>query len=274
MEEIIKALKLSAVAEYIKTGPPIIMAGVVLVVSLIVLMIISKILKKALSKTTLDISLQKFFVKTLNIVGVVLIAICVLSTAGVSTTGLIAGFSAAGAAVALALKDSLSNIAGGIVLLITHPFVTGDFIEIGSYSGTVKEIDILQTTLTTADNKTIVIPNGLLSSDEVVNYTKEPTRRVDLTVSVSYDNDIELAKKSVIKAAKGISLVLSDPEPFVRVSEYSDSSVNLAVRVWCKTEDYWEVHFTMIEKMRESFEKDGIEIPYQRLDVNIVNDDK
>ena len=274
MEEIIKALKLSAVAEYIKTGPPIIMAGVVLVVSLIVLMIISKILKKALSKTTLDISLQKFFVKTLNIVGVVLIAICVLSTAGVSTTGLIAGFSAAGAAVALALKDSLSNIAGGIVLLITHPFVTGDFIEIGSYSGTVKEIDILQTTLITADNKTIVIPNGLLSSDEVVNYTKEPTRRVDLTVSVSYDNDIELAKKSVIKAAKGISLVLSDPEPFVRVSEYSDSSVNLAVRVWCKTEDYWEVHFTMIEKMRESFEKDGIEIPYQRLDVNIVNDDK
>ena len=160
------------------------------------------------------------------------------------------------------------------MLLITHPFVTGDFIEIGSYSGTVKEIDILQTTLITADNKTIVIPNGLLSSDEVVNYTKEPTRRVDLTVSVSYDNDIELAKKSVVKAAKGISLVLSDPEPFVRVSEYSDSSVNLAVRVWCKTEDYWEVHFTMIEKMRESFEKDGIEIPYQRLDVNIVNDDK
>lgn len=274
MEKILDALKLSAVADYIKTGPPIIMALVVLVAGLIVLFIVAKILKKALSRTTLDISLQKFFVKTLNIVGFVLILICALSTAGVSTTGLIAGFSAAGAAVALALKDSLSNIAGGIVLLITHPFVTGDYIEIGDYSGTVKEIDILQTTLLTPDNKTIVIPNGLLSSDEVVNYTKEPTRRVDLTVSVSYDNDIELAKKSVLKAAEGISLVLSDPQPFVRVSEYSDSSVNLAVRVWCKTEDYWDVHFAMIEKMRESFEKDGIEIPYQRLDVNIVNDDK
>ena len=274
MEKILDALKLSAVADYIKTGPPIIMALVVLVAGLIVLFIVAKILKKALSRTTLDISLQKFFVKTLNIVGFVLILICALSTAGVSTTGLIAGFSAAGAAVALALKDSLSNIAGGIVLLITHPFVTGDYIEIGDYSGTVKEIDILQTTLLTPDNKTIVIPNGLLSSDEVVNYTKEPTRRVDLTVSVSYDNDIELAKKSVLKAAEDISLVLSDPQPFVRVSEYSDSSVNLAVRVWCKTEDYWDVHFAMIEKMRESFEKDGIEIPYQRLDVNIVNDDK
>ena len=274
MEKILDALKLSAVADYIKTGPPIIMALVILVAGLIVLFIVAKILKKALSRTTLDISLQKFFVKTLNIVGFVLILICALSTAGVSTTGLIAGFSAAGAAVALALKDSLSNIAGGIVLLITHPFVTGDYIEIGDYSGTVKEIDILQTTLLTPDNKTIVIPNGLLSSDEVVNYTKEPTRRVDLTVSVSYDNDIELAKKSVLKAAEGISLVLSDPQPFVRVSEYSDSSVNLAVRVWCKTEDYWDVHFAMIEKMRESFEKDGIEIPYQRLDVNIVNDDK
>lgn len=274
MDKIFEAIKISKIVEYIKTGPAIITAGIVLVVSLLVLFVFSKLLKKALLKTTLDISLQKFFVKTLNIVGFVLILICVLSTAGVSTTGLIAGFSAAGAAVALALKDSLSNIAGGIVLLITHPFVTGDFIEIGSYSGTVKEIDILQTTLITGDNKTIVIPNGLLSSDEVVNYTKEPTRRVDLTVSVSYDNDIELAKKSVVKAAKRINLVLSDPEPFVRVSEYSDSAVNLAVRVWCKTEYYWDVHFSMIEKMRECFEEDGIEIPYQRVDVNIVNDDK
>lgn len=273
MEKILEAIKLSKIVEYIKTGPAVVTAGVVLAVGLLVLFVFSKLLKKALSKTALDISLQKFFVKTLNIVGVVLILICSLATAGVSTTGLIAGFSAAGAAVALALKDSLSNIAGGIVLLITHPFVTGDFIELGSYSGTVKEIDILQTTLLTGDNKTIVIPNGLLSSDEVVNYTKEATRRVDLTVAVSYDSDIELAKKSVIKAAKKIELVLDAPDPFVRVSEYSDSAVNLAVRVWCKTEDYWDVHFAMIEKMRECFIEDGIEIPYQRLDVNIVNDD-
>lgn len=274
MDKFLEAIKLSKIAEYIKTGPAIVIAAIVLVISVVALLIISKILKKALSKTTLDISLQKFFVKTVNIVGIVLIAICVLSTAGVSTTGLIAGFSAAGAAVALALKDSLSNIAGGIVLLITHPFATGDYIELGSYSGTVKEIDILQTTLITADNKTIVIPNGLLSSDEVVNYTKEPTRRVDLSVSVSYDNDIELAKKSVKKAASREKMVLSDPQPFVRVSEYSDSAVNLTVRVWCKTENYWDVHFSMIEKMRECFKEDGIEIPYQRVDVHVVNENE
>lgn len=273
MDKFVKALKLSEILDYIKTGPAIVVALIVFVLGLFVLFLFSKALKKALSKTTLDISLQKFFVKTLNIVGAVLILICALATAGISTTGLIAGFSAAGAAVALALKDSLSNIAGGIVLLITHPFVTGDFIEIGSYSGVVKEIDIIQTTLITGDNKTIVIPNGLLCSDEVVNYTKEPTRRVDLTVSVSYDSDIELAKKSVIKAAKKIAFVLSKPEPFVRVSEYSDSAVNLAVRVWCKTENYWDVHFSMIEQMRECFKEDGIEIPYQRIDVNLVKDE-
>ncbi len=247
-------------------------AAIVFIVSTVVLLIATKILSKALRKTKLDISLQKFFIKTINIVGIVVILICALSTAGISTTGLIAGFSAAGAAVALALKDSLANIAGGIVLLITHPFVTGDFIEIGDKSGTVQQIDILQTTLITPDNKTVVIPNGMLSSDEVTNYTKAQTRRVDLSVSVSYDSDIELAKKSVLKAADREDKVLKDEKPpFVRVSQYSDSSVDLSVRVWCKTEDYWDVYFDMTESIRECFKQDGIEIPYQHIDVNIVD---
>lgn len=247
-------------------------AAIVFVVATVVLLIATKILSKALLKTKLDISLQKFFIKAINIVGIVVILICALSTAGVSTTGLIAGFSAAGAAVALALKDSLANIAGGIVLLITHPFVTGDFIEMGDRSGTVQQIDILQTTLITPDNKIVVIPNGMLSSDEVTNYTKAQTRRVDLSVSVSYDSDIELAKNSVLKAADREDKVLKDENPpFVRVSQYSDSSVDLAVRVWCKTEDYWDVYFDMTERIRECFREDGIEIPYQHIDVNIVD---
>lgn len=258
--------------DYIMSGPSVLIAVLVFVVGVAALFIASRFVEKALLKTKLDISLQKFFVKTIKIVGIVLILICALSTAGVSTTGLIAGFSAAGAAVALALKDSLSNIAGGIVLLITHPFMTGDFIEIGDKSGTVEQIDILQTTLITPDNKTVVIPNGLLSSDEVVNYTKAKTRRVDLVVSVSYDNDIELAKKSVLKAASTEDKVLCDENPpFVRVSQYSDSSVDLSVRVWCKTEDYWDVYYNMTEKIRECFKQDGIEIPYQHIDVQIVD---
>lgn len=264
---------MAKIIAYVKTGPAILIAAIVFIIGLVLLVIASKLIAKALLKTKLDISLQGFFIKTFNIVCVVILLICALSTAGVSTTGLIAGFSAAGAAVALALKDSLANIAGGIVLLITHPFVTGDYIEIGSYSGTVKKIDIIQTTLTTVDNKTIVIPNGLLSSDEVVNYTKEPLRRVDLTVPVSYDNDIELAKKSVLKAAAREEKVLTEPvAPFVRVAEYSDSSVNLSVRVWCKTEDYWDVYYNMIEIIRECFKEDNVEIPYQRIDVHVTKE--
>lgn len=259
--------------DYIKEGPSILVAIIVFIVGIIALVIVSKIISKALSKTKLDISLQKFFVKTINIVVIILLLICSLSTAGISTTGLIAGFSAAGAAVALALKDSLGNLAGGIVLLITHPFVTGDYIEMGDKAGTVEQIDILQTILITPDNKTVVIPNGLLSSDEVVNYTKQKTRRVDLTIPISYDNNVEDAKKSVLKATTKESKVLSSPDkPFVRVGEYSDSCVNLTVRVWCNTEDYWDVYYSMIEKIRESFEEDGIIIPYQRIDIHMVDE--
>lgn len=257
--------------DWIKEGPSIVIAIIVFVIGLIALGIVSKIIAKALSNTKLDISLQKFFVKTINIVVIILLLICSLSTAGISTTGLIAGFSAAGAAVALALKDSLGNLAGGIVLLITHPFVTGDYIELGDKSGTVEQIDILQTTLITPDNKTVVIPNGLLSSDEVVNYTKQQTRRVDLTIPISYDNNVEDAKKSVLRAAASDIRVLGLPEPFVRVGEYSDSCVNLTVRVWCNTEDYWDVYFSMIEKIRESFEEDKICIPYQRIDIHMID---
>lgn len=270
-ESMSEHIKIDKIVEFVKAGPPIILALVVFVLGLIALFVFSKIVSKALSKTKLDVSLQRFFIKSVNIIGAILILICALSTAGISTTGLIAGFSAAGAAVALALKDSLGNLAGGIVLLITHPFVTGDYIEIGEYSGTVKEIDILQTTLITTDNKTIVIPNGLLSSDQVVNYTKEQFRRVDLTIPISYDSDVKLAKESVLKAAQREELLTTEKdEPFVRVSQYADNSVDLAVRVWCKTEDYWEVYFNMIEKIRENFNEDGIEIPYQRIDVHMV----
>ncbi len=258
---------------WILGGPKILLAALVFVLGVIVLLIVSKIIEKTMSRTKLDISLQKFFVKTINIVGIVLILICALSTAGISTTGLIAGFSAAGAAVALALKDSLSNLAGGIVLLITHPFVTGDFIEMGDKSGIVKQIDILQTTLVTADNKTVVIPNGVLSSDNVINYTKEKTRRVDLTIPISYDNDVEQAKKSVLKAAALEKKLIEGEAPFVRVSNYSDSCVELAVRVWCKTEDYWDVYFNMTEKIRDCFKEDGIVIPYQRIDIKMVEKD-
>lgn len=260
------------ILKWISSGPPILIAAIVFVVGLILLAVLAKILKKTMSKTKLDVSLQSFFIKTIYIIGIVLLLICALSTAGISTTGLIAGFSAAGAAVALALKDSLANLAGGIVLLITHPFATGDYIEMGDKEGTVQQIDILQTTLLTTDNKTVVIPNGLLSSDKVINYTKQQTRRVDIDITISYDSDVEIAKKSALRAAQQEKLVLNTPEaPFARVFGYSDSAVVLKVRVWCKTEDYWTVYYNMTESIRKCFIEDNVEIPYQKIDVNVVN---
>lgn len=259
--------------DWIATGPSVIISVIVFIVGMILLTIIAKIFKKALKKTKLDVSLQGFFIKTTYTIGIILLLICALATAGISTTGLIAGFSAAGAAVALALKDSLANIAGGIVLLITHPFVTGDYIEMGDKEGKVSRIDIFQTVLVTNDNKTVVIPNGLLSSDAVVNYTKQEKRRVDIKIPVSYDSNIEAAKKSVLKAAANQEKVLKDAdEPFVRVSEYNDNSVVLDVKVWCKTDDYWDVYYAMTESIRNCFKEDNIEIPYQRIDVCMVNE--
>lgn len=264
---------LQKIFDWIATGPSVIISVIVFIVGMILLTIIAKIFKKALKKTKLDVSLQGFFIKTTYTIGIILLLICALATAGISTTGLIAGFSAAGAAVALALKDSLANIAGGIVLLITHPFVTGDYIEMGDKEGKVFRIDIFQTVLVTNDNKTVVIPNGLLSSDAVVNYTKQEKRRVDIKIPVSYDSDIEAAKKSVLKAAANQEKVLKDADkPFVRVSEYNDNSVVLDVKVWCKTDDYWDVYYAMTESIRNCFKEDNIEIPYQRIDVCMVNE--
>ena len=260
------------ILDWIASGPSILIAALIFIAGFIVIVVVAKILKKTMSRTKLDVSLQGFFIKTVYIIGIVLLLICALSTAGISTTGLIAGFSAAGAAVALALKDSLSNLAGGIVLLISHPFVTGDYIEMGGKEGVVQQIDILQTILLTPDNKTVVIPNGLLSSDQVVNYTKQQTRRVEIDITISYDSDVEVAKKSALRAAQQEKLVLNSPEPpFARVFGYSDSAVVLRVRVWCKTEDYWNVYYNMTEGIRKCFIEDNVEIPYQKIDVNVVN---
>ncbi len=257
---------------WIISGPPILLALLTFVLGVIALFVIMSFVSKGMAKTKMDVSLQKFLTKTIKVTGIIIILICALSTAGISTTGLIAGFSAAGAAVALALKDSLSNIAGGIILLVTHPFVTGDYIAIGDKEGVVKQIDIIQTTIITVDNKTVVIPNGMLSSDHVVNYSAQKTRRVDLSIPVSYDNDIESAKSSVLKSIDKVDGVIDDPKPFVRVGEYSDSSVKLTVRVWCNTENYWDVHFALIEQIREGFKEDSITIPYQHIDVRMVSD--
>ena len=245
-------------------------AVAIFVLGWLLIKLVKHILKKAFNKTDFDTSLEKFIVSVVDICLKIVLIICSISALGVSTTGLVAAFSAAAVAVSLALKDSLSNIAGGILMLMTRPFKTGDYIETEGHSGTVLQIDMIHTTLRTPDNRQIVIPNGQLVNQTIVDYSKETTRRMDLQFGISYDNDPELAKKIILDCALAHEFTLTDPEPFVRVTEHADSAVIITMRVWVKSENFWALHFDLLEKVREEFDKNGISIPYNQLDVHVI----
>lgn len=245
-------------------------AVAILVLGWLLIKLVKRILKKTFEKTELDVSLEKFIISVVDICLKILLVICALSALGISTTGLVAAFSAAAVAVSLALKDSLGNLAGGILMLLTRPFKTGDYIEADGYSGTVLQIDMIHTTLRTPDNRQVVIPNGQLVNKTIVDYSKESTRRMDLQFGISYDNDPELAKKIIRECALAHEFTLTDPEPFVRVTEHADSAVIITLRVWVRSENFWALHFDLLEKVREEFDKNGISIPYNQLDVHVI----
>ena len=245
-------------------------AVAILVLGWLLIKLVKRILKKAFEKTELDVSLEKFIISVVDICLKILLVICALSALGISTTGLVAAFSAAAVAVSLALKDSLGNLAGGILMLLTRPFKTGDYIEADGYSGTVLQIDMIHTTLRTPDNRQVVIPNGQLVNKTIVDYSKESTRRMDLQFGISYDNAPELAKKIIRECALAHEFTLTDPEPFVRVTEHADSAVIITLRVWVRSENFWALHFDLLEKVREECDKNGISIPYNQLDVHVI----
>lgn len=247
--------------------------GSVLIIALgwILAGVIRKIIAKALIKANLDTSFKKFLVKAVDIVLKVVIILSAISNMGISTTGLVAALSAAAIAVSLALKDSLGNIAGGILMMVARPFSTGDFIAVDGESGTVLKIDLIHTTLLTVDNRQVVIPNGQMVNMTVTDYSREDARRVDIDFPISYESDPEAAKAVVMSVIKNNSLAVNEPSPFVRITDYADSSVTVTARVWCKTEDYWELKFQLLEEVRAKFKENGIEIPYNQLDVNIKN---
>ncbi|MDD6044799.1 MAG: mechanosensitive ion channel family protein [Clostridia bacterium] len=231
-----------------------------------------KLFSRAMSSSKLDESLARFTGKSINIALHILIFLSALSTIGVSTSGIVAAISAAAVALSVALKDSLSNVAGGIVLLLSPRFVTGDYISSNGDEGTVLSVDLMHTTLLTLDRRQVTIPNGILVNQHLTNYSREPERRVDLTFPISYESDPEQAKAIAMGAILKHPLILTDREPpFVRIHSYQDSSVNLITRVWCKTENYWTLYYDLTEQIRAEFDKNGIGIPYNQLDVHIKN---
>ncbi len=249
---------------------PIIKVAAILVIGHFLIAYAVKLIKRWFDKSKLDPSLISFLTKAIRIILYVLLAVSALGSIGISTTGIIAALSAAGLAIAVALKDSLSNVAGGILLLVAPRFSTGDFIEAGGDSGTVVKVDLLHTLVRTPDNRQISIPNGVLINSHITNYSREAVRRVDIIFQIAYESDAEKAKEIALQTIHAHSCTLTEPEaPMARVSGYGDSSVNVATRTWCNSADYWTLYFDLTEQVRAAFEANGISIPYNQLDVHI-----
>ncbi len=256
------------------TGVKIVIALVILFVSFRLITVISRKIEKKLltGKKPIDKTLTTTFAYVIRILLKVLVVICLIGYLGIDTSGFTALIASLGVGVGLAVNGALSNLAGGVLLLITRPFKVDDYIEACGYSGTVEDIHIINTRLRTPDNKIVYIPNGTLSTSSVVNYSEKDIRRVDLTFSIGYSNDFEKAKAIILGLVTSHEKVLSDPEPFVRVSEHGASSINIVTRAWVKSADYWTVHFDLLESVKAEFDKQGIEIPYNQLDVHVKND--
>ncbi len=199
----------------------------------------------------------------------VFVVLAALSQVGIQTTSFIAIIGAAGLAIGLALQGSLANFAAGFLLIIFRPFKVGDFIEAGGVSGSVESIQIFTTTLTTPDNKTVIVPNSNIYSGNITNYSAKETRRVDLVVGVSYDADLSQVKAILNEIAANDERVMSDPEPVIAVSELADNSVNLVMRMWTKTADYWGVYFDATETVKVRLDEAGVGIPYPQRDVHL-----
>lgn len=254
--------------------------GIKLIIGLIVISIGLKIIKKVvkqfgvfLEKRDVDVTLRRFIQSLTAGVLKVILFIGILGYWDVKLTGLAAIVASGGVAIGLALQGSLSNFAGGFIILLLRPFKVGDYIQTGVYEGTVEEIGLFYTKLTTIDNKLILIPNGTLSNGSLINYSAKEERRVDLTFSVGYENNILHVKEVLTDIVKKQEFVLDNPKPFIGVSAHSPSSVDFIVKVWCKSEHYWDIHFSLLEKVKLRFDEENISIPYPQMDLHVKKED-
>lgn len=254
-------------------------AGVKLIIGILVLIIgfkvINRITKNFLQfaqNKNVDVTLVKFSKSVINVsLKCFLVLVIISGYWNIELTGLAAILASAGVAIGLALQGSLSNFAGGFIILLLRPFKVGDYIKAGEFEGSVEQIGVFYTNLATIDNKLIMIPNGTLSNGTLINYTAKDTRRVDLVFSVSYDADL-LKVRSVLKEiVNEHKMVISHPEPFVGLIKHNASSLDFGVRVWTKTDDYWTVYFDMLETVKNRFDEEGISIPYPQMDLHFRN---
>ena len=240
----------------------------ILVVGFIAIKIIMNIVEKALNKSRLEKAAHGLIKSLIRVVLYLLVGLIAASSLGIDVTGVIALASVLTLAVSLSVQNALTNVIGGITLLYTKPFKSGDFVEIAAESGTVQEIGMSYTKLLTPDNKVVYIPNSAVVSADIVNYTVSGTRRVDLVFSASYNTPTETVIKALLEAAQ-VPGALTEPAPFASVNKYGDSTIEYVLRVWTVADNYWDVNFAVNEKVRETFKNAGVEMSYPHLNIHV-----
>ena len=247
-------------------------AAIALVVCILAIMIIMRIMRKMFSRSKMEPSLANFILKVIKIALEFAAIMIVAGSLGFDVTALLAVFSLLGLAISLSVQNLLGNLVSGVVLLMNKPIRDGDYIQAGGAEGVVKNIGLFYTELTTLDNKTVSVPNSDLSAGQIVNFTREDNRRVDLVVGASYDCDTEDVKKALYDAIARTDKVLADPAPQVLVEEFGASVIKYTVRAWCKHEDYWDVHYGINDNVLGAFKDAGVKMSYEHVNVHMVQD--
>lgn len=249
--------------------PSFIMAAIIFVIGVMVIKLICRMFRRTMNKASIDGAARSFLVSFVRIILYMVLLVMVLSVLKVPMSSIITILGAAGLAVSLALQNCLSNLCGGFIILFSKPFTAGDTIEIDGSVGIVQSISILYTKIETFDKKTVFMPNGKVSDAKIINYTESPTRRIDLKFDISYNADFRKARELVLGVIAEEKQVLKTPEPIVRMTSHNESSVTLDVLIHVNNEDYLSVRYDMLEKVKEAFDTNGIEIPYNQLDLHI-----
>lgn len=249
-------------------GKSILIAILIYFIGRYLIKLVDKMLVKMMNRRKFLPEVQTFLSSVVHIALTILLVISIVGALGVETTSFAALLASAGVAVGMALSGQLQNFAGGVIILLLRPYKIGDFVEAGGVSGTVKAIQIFNTVLTTADNKVITVPNGTISNGVLVNYSQMDTRRVDWTFGVEYGSDVEKVKACVNRILAADARILKDPAVFIALGALADSSVNVTVRAWVKSADYWDVFFDINQKVYEQFNAEGIEFPFPQLTVH------
>ncbi|TVQ79613.1 MAG: mechanosensitive ion channel family protein [Bradymonadales bacterium] len=257
------------IGQFFGFAPRILMAILVLFIGLWIIRILDRFLCMSLERRGIDDNLRPFLKSLVGVVLKISLFVSVIGMLGVQTTSFVALLGAAGLAVGLSLQGSLANFAGGVLILLFRPFRVGDFIETQGYSGSVREIQIFNTVLSTPDNRRVILPNGAVAGNSLVNFSAETTRRLDLNFGVSYSDDLSKVRRVIQEVLAKDGRVKSEPEPLIVVSSLGDSSVNFLVRVWVNSSDFWAVNFSVIENMKIAFDEAGISIPFPQRELHL-----